>query len=94
MHGIHKRLAQRLEALERRFGDLPEPETVEDQERRLELVRAALREGVEPEALTDEEAAMFEKIMQYAPIFEELVSEGIITPDGQPAGETSPDPLT
>lgn len=79
MHGIHKSLERRLEALEHRLGTIPEPETPEDQERRLVLVKAAL-DGHDLDDLDGGERVLFSKIVRYAPILHELVSEGVLEP--------------
>jgi hypothetical protein len=90
MHGFRKSLAKRLEALERRFDRVPEPETAAEIERRETLIRAAL-EGRRPDGLAPEEAERFARIHEYAPIFQELIDDGIISPSGEPLGGTAPD---
>jgi hypothetical protein len=88
VHRSMRGLERRLEALERKFADLPERLTPEEQARRdarlLDLCRAAV-EGRDPDLdLTAEEAELLEKMRVYAPVFREMLDEGLITIDGQP----------
>ncbi len=85
MHGLHASLARRLEKLERRLGAVVEPETAAATSKRLELCRAAL-EGREPGDLTPEERPVFVRIAASVPIFQELIADGLVGNDGQPAG--------
>ena len=85
MHGIHASLARRLEALARRLGAVPETESPDQTARRLVLVRAALA-GETPRHLEDGERVTFPKIVASVPILQELRHEGIVGPDGEPAG--------
>ncbi len=77
MHGFHKGLARRIEALERRLGSLQEPETPAVGARRLELVRAA-HVGREPEDLQAAERPVFARITASVPIVQELIDEGAL----------------
>jgi hypothetical protein len=81
-------LERRLEALERQFAGLPEPLTPEEQARQdarlLEMCRAAVEDEDPHLELTAEEAALFEKMRPYAPVYRELIDEEIITLDGRP----------
>ena len=81
-------LERRLEALERQLAGLPERPTPEEQARRdarsLELCSAALEDRDPDLELTAEEAALFEEVCRYVPVYREMIDEGIITPDGRP----------
>lgn len=94
MHDLNKRLARRVERLERELAKLPDlvspKERARRDTRRLELARAAL-EGSEPEDLEEGERGLFEKAVFYAPIFKELVDEGTLDVHGNPAGEDAHD---
>ncbi|MDP9457031.1 MAG: hypothetical protein M3Q60_14925 [Actinomycetota bacterium] len=92
MHGFHASLQKRIEALERRLGSLPQPETDAATNRRLELCRAALA-GEIPEDLTATEKLTFEKITATLPVFLELRDQGIIDAYGQPSGGDDLDDL-
>ncbi len=89
MHGIHKALQRRIEALERRLGNVPTIETDAETGRRLALCRAAL-EGHEPADLREDEAELFEKIRASVPIFRELIADETVGDDGEPAGADPP----
>ncbi|MDP9484943.1 MAG: hypothetical protein M3Q49_03950 [Actinomycetota bacterium] len=77
MHGLHATLARRLEAVARRLGAAPEPETPAETSRRLELCRAALV-GEIPEDLRDGERPTFSKMVRDAPLLFELLDEGAL----------------
>ncbi len=72
---------KRIERLERRLAGIPVPPTPEEKAqrdaRRLELASAAL-EGREPKLFTEEERLLFQKAVFYAPVFQELVDEGLL----------------
>ena len=88
MHRLTRGLERRLEALERQLAGLPERLTPEEQARqnaRLSELCAAAVEDRDPDLeLTAEEAELLEKIRGYAPVYRELLDEGLITLDGQP----------
>ncbi len=90
--GARKSLQKRLEALERRFGRVPIPETPEETARRDALIRAAL-DGREPVDLAPDEVERFAKIREFVPILRELVIEGILSADGSPGGSDPVDGL-
>ncbi len=85
MHGITRAVERRLRALERLVGTIPTTETAAQTSRRRELCRAALS-GHDPEHLAPEEAELFEKIRASVPIFQELIADGLVDDDGEPAG--------
>ncbi len=85
MHGIHGTLARRLEAVARRLGALQPPETPDETARRLELIRAA-HAGREPEDLEPHKRPVFARIAASLPILRELLEDGTVDADGEPAG--------
>jgi hypothetical protein len=88
VHRLTRGLERRLEALERQLVGFPERLTPEEQAcqyaRSLELYRATVEDRDPDLELTAEEAELLEKVRCYAPIYREMIDEGIITPDGQP----------
>lgn len=94
MDDFNKRLDRRLERLERELVRRPAPvspkERAQRDARRLKIAGAAL-EGRKPEDLDEGERRLFEKALFYAPIFKELVNEGVLDAYGNPAGEDASD---
>ncbi len=94
MGGIAPHLRRRIERLEKALARVPASISLEEEARRearrLELASAAL-EGLEPGHLTEEERPIFEKILLFAPVFKELVDEGIIDANGAPCGASGED---
>ncbi len=87
MHRLAKGYLARLRRLEAAIPPSPlTPEEIERVEsRRLQLCRAGLN-AVEPEDLSEGERELFEKIQKSAPIFLELVHEGLVSRSGGPGG--------
>ncbi len=79
MHRLTRGVTRRLEALEHCLGTIPEPETSAETSRRLELVKAALN-GIRPADLLEEERETYSKALLYAPVFHELITEGVLGP--------------
>jgi hypothetical protein len=96
LHNFNRTLRARFERLVREWARIPIPptevEVARADARRKELVTAAL-EGRRPNDLRDgDEAQRFDKIRGYAPIFQELIDDGILDADtGQPVGPPAPD---
>lgn len=84
MHGFHKAIEKRIEALERRIGASPTIETDAETNRRLELVAAA-HSGHEPADLTESERPVFLRIVATLPIALEILDGGLVGDDGEPA---------
>ena len=88
MRRLRRSLDRRLEALERQLAGLPERLTPEEQARRdarlLALCRAAVEDRDPDLELDSEEAELLEEMRRYAPVYREMLDEGLITPDGQP----------
>jgi hypothetical protein len=63
----------------------PTPVEIEHANARRQALYAAALEGQEPPfELTEEEHALLEEAREVVPVYWEMVSEGIITPEGQP----------
>ena len=88
MGKLRRSLERRLEALERHFAHLPERLTLEERVRQnarlLELCWAPVEDRDPDLELTEEEAELLEKVRPYMPVFQEMIDEGLITPDGKP----------
>jgi hypothetical protein len=86
---VHKRsrgYEERLRRLEAAIPPAPptRAEVERANARRYALCAAALEGQEPPFKLTKEEQTLLAQARQYAPVFWEMIDEGIITPDGQP----------
>ncbi len=88
MHRLSRAYESRLRRLNRAIPPVaPTPEErARQNERRLALCRAALAGEIPADLGDGDERLLFSKIQKSAPIFMELVHEGIIDGHGQPGG--------
>ncbi len=79
MDRLARRLKRRIEKLERELAAVPAPMQPKDMARlgarMMELCDAALA-GREPENLTEEERELLDQLVEYAPVYLELLAEG------------------